>query len=62
MCQKRSFLSFSLHSLQWGTGARERAADRNKKWEMSSGDWEFVDKLFKALEVHNSSFSDAEHG
>ncbi|KAJ7881550.1 hypothetical protein B0H14DRAFT_2565780 [Mycena olivaceomarginata] len=51
MCQKRSFLSFSLHSLQWDTGVRERAADRKKKSEMLSGDWEFVDKPFKALEV-----------
>ncbi|KAJ7883890.1 hypothetical protein B0H14DRAFT_2564660 [Mycena olivaceomarginata] len=27
------------------------AQARKKKWEMSSGDWEFVDKLVKALEA-----------
>ncbi|KAF8181032.1 hypothetical protein K438DRAFT_1976480 [Mycena galopus ATCC 62051] len=31
--------------------AKKVAQARKKKWEMSSGDWEFVDKLVKALEV-----------
>ncbi|KAJ7869546.1 hypothetical protein B0H14DRAFT_3440541 [Mycena olivaceomarginata] len=30
---------------------KQVAQARKKKWEMSSGDWEFVDKLVKALEV-----------
>jgi hypothetical protein len=32
------------------------AQSRKKKWEMSSGDWEFVAKLTKALEVCNLFF------
>ncbi|KAJ6590812.1 hypothetical protein B0H10DRAFT_1628179, partial [Mycena sp. CBHHK59/15] len=34
------------------TGKAKRVMQaRKQKWEMSSGDWEFVDKLVKALEV-----------
>ncbi|KAJ7924535.1 hypothetical protein B0H13DRAFT_1601577 [Mycena leptocephala] len=31
--------------------AKKVAQARKKKWEMSSGDWEFIDKLVRALEV-----------
>jgi hypothetical protein len=36
--------------------AKRVAQARKKKWEMSSGDWEFVDKLVKALEVRKYFF------
>ncbi|KAJ7697274.1 hypothetical protein B0H14DRAFT_2418267 [Mycena olivaceomarginata] len=35
--------------------AKRVAQARKKKWEMSSGDWEFVDKLVKALEFSKKS-------
>jgi hypothetical protein len=41
---------------------KQVAQARRKKWEMSSGDWEFVDKLVKALEVsRENSFASITH-
>jgi hypothetical protein len=42
-----------------GLGGKVKAVAtaRKKKWEMSSTDWEFVDKLVAALEVRDIYFS-----
>ncbi|KAJ7714918.1 hypothetical protein B0H16DRAFT_1701898 [Mycena metata] len=51
----RSMKAFDAFVNELPTGLRGKAAqvalNRKKKWEMSSTDWEFIDKLVKALEV-----------